>query len=256
MKINKWNQFINEIKSTFWFDWMVEWLNVDWTEWFAPSLLQQQTNFHLAQRENENLVFVEELTAAAVTALASRSVWFRHAGLSSFTNQRFLHSISSFLPQSSLRSLWIVLLNWNCGVCLFGFASLCGALRRAAATNPQTAHQTKHHFIQLNRPIKLFNFIQLCWWNESLWAPSRQINSSTISSFLFFHQSFLHLLAANKFKEMNWLKRMKSWWIEWRWPMPHPAQQSQTIHNSHSQRELWNCFGCCWCCAAYPTGLH
>lgn len=114
----------------------------------------------------------------------------------------------------------------------------------AAASEPQTNHQS------------IFNWFDWVCFAFRGAAPFRQINSSTISSFLFFHQSFLHLLAANKFKEMNWLKRMKSWWIEWRWPMPHPAQQSQTIHNSHSQRELWNCFGCCWCCAAYPTGLH
>ena len=172
-------------------------------------------------------------------------IWFHcpanSSQLNSFTNWELL--------------CWIEFVGLFVVACLpFGGAIGAAAPITAAGSKDSTTKPT----IQLNLLLfsQFHQFIKDEMNEMEKREVLRQINSSTISSFLFFHQSFLHLLAANKFKEMNWLKRMKSWWIEWRWPMPHPAQQSQTIHNSHSQRELWNCFGCCWCCAAYPTGLH
>ena len=73
----------------------------------TPSLLQQQTNFLLAQREKENLVFVEELTAAELPALAPRLFdWFP---LHQFIS---LHSMN-WLPPNQTALSFLALFDLN-----------------------------------------------------------------------------------------------------------------------------------------------
>ena len=80
------------------------------------------------------------------------------------------------------------LLNWNWEWCLLPFAFPCGALRRAAATNPQIKQATTTLFIQLNLPPPLFiHFIQtkLKFYSHfvsfSIWRGQQAINSSFLS---------------------------------------------------------------------------
>ena len=115
-------------------------------EWFAPSLLQQQTNFHLAQRENENLVFVEELTALAL-------------GLS-FNQHQPIHFLQSKINEfiSSWRAVhvgWVdftafLLLSasfiWSIGVVCWRSLFLAEPLAGPPAHNPPITQPTNPNF--------------------------------------------------------------------------------------------------------------
>ena len=113
-------------------------------EWFAPSLLQQQTNFHLAQRENENLVFVEELTALALGApfiVFSSFPLHQH-----FTS--FRADCRSRKKKNNSLSLLLLLNEFNGWFLVFVLFLSRGALRlQPPLTHSKKGRQTNHLFI-------------------------------------------------------------------------------------------------------------
>ena len=112
--------------------------------WLGSSLLQQQTNFHLAQRENENLVFVEELTALALGApfiVFSSFPLHQH-----FTS--FRADCRSRKKKNNSLSLLLLLNEFNGWFLVFVLFLSRGALRlQPPLTHSKKGRQTNHLFI-------------------------------------------------------------------------------------------------------------